>query len=146
MNSAISPEAAIVIASVSGLFAILGSFAGSYLSRSGELEKWQRETRSATFSKYLELLFEAREKATTAQYDNSLEDLPKNIKVTEAYLAVEDYVRIVCLYLPNQKRSQLKSLTREIAALHGTRELGDSRLRLMDSKLDEIQEMFEGCL
>ncbi len=133
----------ILVPIVAGLFALLGAFAGSRLARSAEYEKWLRENRSTTFAKFLERLASARKEASGALFDKSIEELPRNIKVTEAYLPVEEYARVVSLYLPNDKRQQFRGLTREFIALHSQPDLGDSRLLTMEKRLEEIQSLFE---
>ena len=144
--SQIPPEIVILVPTIAGLFALLGAFWGSRLARKGEHEKWQRENRSETFAKFLEMLTQARSTVTDLLYDNSLEELPKNITITETYLPVEEYARIVCLYLPSENRKPFRALVREIAALHSFRDLGDKRISIMEEKLEEIQTLFEGCL
>lgn len=126
-----------------GLFSLLGAFAGAALARRNEHKKWLRENRSEVFSKFLELLSDARKNATDAIFDSSLEQLKKDIKVTEAYRSVLEYVGIVCLYLPKGKRKEFRQLVQEFWALHSTRGLGDSRLLKMPEKLGAIQNIFE---
>jgi hypothetical protein len=136
----------ILVPIVAGLFALLGSFAGSRLARSAEHEKWLRENRSVTFAKFLELLATARKAASDVLFDRSLEEMARNIRVTENYLPVEEYVRVVALYLPSEKRAHLRKLVREFIALHSQPNLGESRLQTMEQRLEEIQQLFEGQL
>lgn len=136
----------IIIAVTAGLFSLLGAFAGAALARRTEYEKWLRENRSEVFAHFLELLFEARKNATDAMYDNSMEQLAQDIKVTEAYRPALDYARVVCLYLPKEKRKEFRGLAQEFWALHSTRGLGDSRHLKMPEKLEAIQNIFEECL
>jgi hypothetical protein len=136
----------IVVAVTAGLFSLLGAFAGAALARRTDYEKWLRENRSEVFAKFLELLSEAQKNATDAMFDNSMEQLAQDIKVTEAYRPALDYARVVCLYLPKEKRKEFRALAKEFWALHSTRGMGDSRLLKMPEKLEAIQKIFEECL
>lgn len=134
---------AILVPVVAGLFALLGAFAGSRLARGVEYEKWLRENRSIAFAKFLEQLAAARKSATEALFDGSLEEVSRDIKVTGAYFPVEEYSRVIALYLPSDKRQQFRTLTREFIALHSQPSLGNSRIATMEARLEEIQKLFE---
>jgi hypothetical protein len=136
----------IVVAVAAGLFSLLGAFAGAALARRTDYKKWLRENRSEVFAKFLELLSEAQKNATNAMFDNAMEQLAQDIKVTEAYRPALDCARVVCLYLPKEKRKEFRQLAQEFWALHSTRDMGDSRLLKMPEKLEAIQKIFEECL
>lgn len=136
----------ITVAVTAGLFSLLGAFAGAALARRTEYEKWLRENRSVVFAKFLELLSEAQTNATDAMFDNTSEQLQQDIRVTEAYRPALDYARVVCLYLPKDKRKKFRQLAQGFWALHSTRGLGDSRLLKMSEKLEAIQNIFEANL
>lgn len=136
----------ILIAAAAGFFTLLAVFLGARLSRQTEHDKWLRQNRSEVFTKFLEFLAKAHEKATDILFDRSLEELAQNIKVTEAYMPAMDYVRIVRLYLPARKRDEFKKLAHGYYVLHSQRSLGDSRLTKMGERLDAIQAIFEDTL
>lgn len=136
----------IIVAVTAGLFSLLGAFAGAALARRTEYEKWLRENRSEVFAKFLELLSEAQTNATDAMFNNTIEQLQQDIRVTEAYRPALDYARVVCLYLPRDKRKEFRQLAQDFWALHSSRGLGDSRLLKMPEKLEAIQNIFEANL
>ena len=136
----------VIVAVTAGLFSLLGAFAGAALARRTEYEKWLRENRSEVFAKFHQLLSEAQKNATDAMFDASLSAIEQDIKVTDAYRPALDYGRVVCLYLPKDKRAEFRQLVQEFYALHATRSLGDSRLLKMPDKLDAIQNIFESQL
>lgn len=136
----------IIVAVTAGLFSLLGAFAGAALARRTEYEKWLRENRSEVFAKFLDLLSDSQKNATDAMFDKTLERLQQDIKVTEAYQPPLDYARVVCLYLPKEKRQEFRQLARDFYALHASRSLGDSRLLKMPEKLEAIQSIFEANL
>jgi hypothetical protein len=137
---------AIVVAAVSGLFAILGGFAGAWLARRTAYESWQLQNRSTVYTRFLELLAQAEREASVVLYDMELETLDKNIRVIEIYSAPLEYVRVVRLYLPRDERQRFRDLAHEYYALHTQPSLGDSRLITMGKRLDEIQSIFESTV
>ena len=64
----------IIVAVVSGLFALLGGFFGAWLARRTEYEKWLRQERSAAFAEFLKQLHAVREKAIDATYAADLSE------------------------------------------------------------------------
>ena len=133
----------IIVAVTAGLFSLLGAFAGAALARRTEYEKWLRQNRSEVFAKFLDLLSDSQKNATDAMFDGTLMPLQQDISVTEAYRPLLDYARVVCLYLPKDKRQEFRQLAQDFFALHATRNLGDSRLLKMPEKLEAIQSIFE---
>lgn len=135
-----------IVAITAGLFSLLGAYAGAALGRRTEYEKWLRKNRSEVFAKFIELISKAQIDATNAMFDNSLEQIQQDIKVTEAYHPALEYARIVCLYLPKNKRKVFRQLSHECWTLHSARNLGDSRLQKLTEKLEAIQNIFESNL
>lgn len=136
----------IIVAFSAGLFSLLGAFAGAALARETEHKKWLRENRSEVFTKFLNLLSDSRKNATDAMFDETLKHYQQEIKVTEIYLSPLNYARVVCLYLPKEKRQEFRLLAQDFYALHASRTLGDSRLATMEEKLEAIQNIFEANL
>ncbi len=139
-------EAKLTVAIIAGLFSLLGAFAGAFLARRTQYQKWLLENRSEVFAKFLELMHEAREEVANILFEEKSEELPKAIKITEMYSKPLNYVKIVRLYLPKKERERFQQLINEVWSLHSDRDLGDSRLLTMKKKLDEIQEIFESSL
>lgn len=135
--------AEIVVPIIAGLFALLGAYVGSRHARNIEKEKWLREHQSEKFSNFLEQFSRARKKATDILYDESMDEQLKIIKIIEGYIPVEEYTRVVALYLPEDKRKRFRGLAKELIGLHEQTSLGDSRFLVMEERLEEIQEIFE---
>lgn len=133
----------VIIAFVSGLFSLLGAFAGAFLARRTDYIKWLRQNRSETFAEFWTKLLDAQSMAIDVLHDRSLEPIQRDIRITEIYSAPENYARVVRLYLPKRHRNEFSGLVREIRALHATVDLGDSRLLQMEQKFERIQAMFE---
>lgn len=136
----------VLIAFVSGLFALLGAFIGAWLTRTTDHKKWLRERRAEAYTKFLDLLSQAHVAATEIMYDKSIEELQQNIKVTEAYMPAMDCARIVRLYLPPERRQEFSDLAHGYFVMHSQRSLGDSRLTRMGEQLKQIQQLFEETL
>lgn len=145
-NFAADSNLPIIIAVVSGLFALLGAYAGAFLSRRGEYEKWLRESRSETYAKFLELISKGYTDALSALHDTKLEQLERNIKAYEAYVPAMDYARVLRLYLPKNRREEFSKLAKNIWSLHLAKELGDSRIDMVQAKFDEISRFLEANL
>lgn len=136
----------LLIAFVAGLFALLGAFAGAWLTRTTEHQKWLRQSRAEVYTKFLDLLSKAHVAATDIMCDGSIEELLQNIKVTEAYMPALDCARVVRLYLPPARRREFTELAHGYYVLHSQRSLGDSRLTTMEQRLQQIQALFEETL
>lgn len=136
----------LIVAIVAGLFSLLGAFSGAFFARRAQYEKWLLENRSEVYAKFLELMHKSREEVTDILFEQTTEELQREIKITEKYSRPLNYAKVVRLYLPKKERTRFQKLTNEVWALHTDRNLGDSRLLTMDKKLDEIQEIFESSL
>lgn len=134
---------ALTVAFVSGLFAILGVFAGAYVGRRTEYEKWLRSERAKVFADFLRSMDEAFTKSDGMLHNPQMEDLERNIEVTKAYSVPLNHARIVRLYLPASEREQFEKIARSVCALHSTKDLGDKRILQVEEMLNEIQSLFE---
>lgn len=134
---------ALTIAFVSGLFAILGVFAGAFLGRRTEYDKWLRAERAKVFSDFLRSVDEAFEKSVGALYNTNIEELERNIEVTKAYAVPLTHARIVRLHLSANERENFEKLAKSIWALHASTGLGDKRILQLQEKLNQIQGIFE---
>jgi hypothetical protein len=143
MSHADDPNLPIIVAVVSGLFALLGAFIGAWLGRRSEYEKWLRQNKSETFAHFLELISAAQKDAIDALHDSTSDHQQQDLRVTEVYLPALEYGRVVRLYLQENKREQFSELAKSVYVLHSDRTLGDSRLTKMNEKLRQIQELFE---
>jgi len=139
-------EVKLTVAIVAGLFSLLGAFAGAFLARRTQYQKWLLENRSEVFAKFLSLMHEARDKTTSIIFEESSEKSSKNIRITETYSTPLNYAKIVRLYLPKKEREKFQKLANEVWVLHASRDFGDLRLLAMGRKLDEIQQIFESSL
>lgn len=79
-------------------------------------------------------------------YDKTLEPQQQDIKVTEIYQPALDYARVVCLFLPKQRREEFRQVSQDVFDLYGQRSPGDSRITKVDEKLETIQKIFESNL
>lgn len=146
MSQAPDPNLPIIVAVVSGSFALLGGLIGAWLARRTEYEKWLRQNKSETFARFLEMISKAQKDAIDVFRDGLLDRQQQDIRVTEAYLPALEYGRVVRLYLQKCKRDQFSQLAKAVWELHTDRSRGDSRLKTMEEKLRQIQELLEGEL
>lgn len=133
----------ILVAVVSGLFALLGGFIGAWLARRTEYEKWIRQERSNAFSEFLRQMHEVREKAINIIYDSSLPDPQKAVTITELFTGLNPQENIVRLYLKQCDREKFSKLTHELWILHSLDIQQSTRLTKIEPLLSEIQSIFE---
>lgn len=99
---------------VAGLFALLGAFAGSALSRRSEYEKWLRQERTQAFGVLVKELHDTRMYATVAYYDEQGTDQQKRMKVTEAFTRLERHVSAARLFMSEAGRERLSELVNDL--------------------------------
>jgi hypothetical protein len=134
---------ALTVAFVSGLFLLLGVFAGAFVGRRTEYEKWLRSERAKVFADLLRFMNEAFAKSSDMLHNPQMEGLERNIEITKVYSVPLNHARIVRLYLPASERERFEKIARSVCALHSTKELGDKRIIQVEEMLNEIQSIFE---
>ncbi len=143
MSEATNTNILIIVPVVSGLFALLGGFFGTWLARRTEYEKWLRQERSAAFAEFLKQLHTVREKAIDATYAPDLSEQQRDMKVTELFVGLNGQENIVRLYLKPTDREKFSKLKHDLWLLHGPRAEQSQRIQKVDSLLSEIQSIFE---
>ncbi len=135
---------------VAAFFSFLGAFAGGYFARRTEYQKWLRQNRSETFAEFLGKLDDAWLKASDVLHDPRLskpeQHIERDIKVSDLYLPVENYGRVVRLYLPKSKRQEFSTLVHDVHVQHSSVNLGDSRIKKVNENIDRIQSILEEVL
>lgn len=142
MSQPSDPHLPIIVAMVSGLFALLGGFFGAWLARRTEYEKWLRQERSTAFAEYLRQLHEAREKALDTLYDN-LSEQELGLKVNEIFLGLNAQENIVRLYLSPADRDKFSELQKKLWLLHSPGTTQATRIEKVEGALKQIQAIFE---
>lgn len=99
---------------VPGLFALLGAFVGSALSRRSEYEKWLRQERTQAFSSLVQELYDTRMYATVVYYDEPGTEQQKSIKVTEAFTRMQKQVSTARLFMSENGREKLSDLVNDL--------------------------------
>ena len=99
---------------VAGLFALLGAFAGSALSRRSEYEKWLRQERTQAFGVLVKELYDTRLYATVAYYDEPGTEQEKSMKVTEAFTRLQKHLSIARLFMSEGGREKLSEFVNQL--------------------------------
>lgn len=136
----------IIVAVVSGLFALLGGFFGAWLARYTEYEKWLRKERSSNFAEFVKQLYSVREKAINIIYADDVLEKDRDIKITRLFLGIKSQENIVRLYLKEKDREKFSELIHEIWILLSPTTEQVIRIKNLDKKLSEIQLIFEKTL
>lgn len=133
----------IIVAVVSGLFALLGGFSGAWLARRTEYEKWLRQERSAAFAEFLKQVHSVREKATDFIYDPDMSEKDRDMNATQLFVGLNGQENIVRLYLRESDRERFSKLKEELSILLSPITDQVRRIKNVDKVLSEIQAIFE---
>lgn len=133
----------IIVAIVSGLFALIGGFFGAWLARRTEYEKWLRKERSATFAEFLKQVHSVREKATDILYVSGLSERERDIKITELFVGLNGQENIVRLYLKANDRERFSKLKHELWILLSPTTQQTIRIKNVEKVFSKIQDIFE---
>jgi hypothetical protein len=140
------PSTAIVVAVVSGLFALLGGFFGAWLARRTEYDKWLRQERSTIFAEFLRGIHGVRMKSTDIFYNSDFTEQQRDLKITELFVELDSQECILRLYLKSNDRHKLSELKKELWLLYSPTTSQSHRMKRCDGVLSEIQEIFEETL
>jgi hypothetical protein len=136
----------IIVAVVSGMFALLGGFVGAWLARRTEYEKWLRQQRSIAFSDFITQLHQIGKIVVDVIYDSTLSEQQRNIKITELFCDLNSQENIVRLYLKKCDREKFSILKTELWAIYSPDVEQATRLKKAESLLSQIQAIFENTL
>lgn len=131
---------------MSGLFALLGAFAGAWLSRRTEYEKWLRQERSVAFEDFLRELHELKNDISRILYEAGMADQEKHIAVSERFTKLDKQESIVRIYLDARSREIFSKNTKRIWSAYSPAINQSTRMNELQSATGEIQAMFEKLL
>jgi len=123
--------------------AFFGGFLGLYFTQQAQHHKWLLEKRAEVFSKFLQMMDDARRSMSDTIYNRDLGEQERHLRLTELCLPVMSYARIVRLYLPSDTRDEFYERAKDYVDRYSTPELGDTRLKKVNEDMDRIQEIFE---
>lgn len=146
MSQSVDLNLPVIVAAVSGLFALLGGFVGAWLARRTEYEKWLRQERSSAFAEFLKQLHSVRERAIDAAWVANLSQLERDSKVTDLFLGLNGHENIARLYLEPSDRAEFSRLVKELWLLHSTSTTQSERIKRVEGVLSGIQSIFERTL
>jgi len=133
----------IIVATISGLFALLGGFFGAWLARRTEYEKWLRQQRSSAFSEFISQVHNVRQEAVDIIYDSNITKQEKDIKITELFVGLSSQENIVRLYLKTCDRKSFSDLIHELCVIHNPSVKQPTRLKKVEDLMSDIQSIFE---
>jgi hypothetical protein len=132
----------VVVAVLSGSFALVGGFLGARLTRRTEYEKWLRQARSVAFSEFLRQLHTVLEKAIPITCSSESKQ-QQDQRITEIFLGLNAQENIVRLYLAANDRDRFSELVKKLWILHGPSIKAECRLEGVKKHLSGIQGLFE---
>lgn len=137
------PDLPIIVAVVAGLFSLLGAFAGAFLAKRTEYEKWLRQAREQAFAEFLRQIYDVHAKAIDALYSVDISPQNRDIKITELFNGLSAQENIVRLYLKPSDREAFSKLKQEIWALYYPSVEQPYRMKKTTEHLKAIQTIFE---
>lgn len=136
------PKEAIIVAAISGAFALAGGFFGALLTRRTEHQKWLYRERSVAFAEFSRQLQTVLEKATPIVCGSESKQQVE-LKVTELFVGLNAQEHIVRLYLPATDRDSFSELAEQLWLLHCANTQAEHRIIGVRDTLREIQSLFE---
>ncbi|WP_180136660.1 hypothetical protein [Desulfoluna butyratoxydans] len=136
-------EVKIIVALISGLFALLGGFLGAWLTRRTEYMKWIRQQRSLEFTEFIKQLEDFRSKANDIVYNHDLSDGEKDKTITELSIGLKPQENIVRLYLNKTDREHFSKLKHDIWKCYYPKIDISVRMKKHKEYLNAIQSLFE---
>jgi hypothetical protein len=133
----------IVVALISGVFALLGGFLGAWFTRKTEYQKWIRQQRSVEFADFIKQLENIRFKANGILYDCNLTEREKDLQITELFIGLNPQENIVRLYLDESDRKTFSDLNHELWVFYAPSIEQPVRMKRHKELLQSIQTMFE---
>ncbi|MEA3260574.1 MAG: hypothetical protein U9Q93_11020 [Pseudomonadota bacterium] len=135
-----------LVAVISGLFALLGGFLGAFLTRRTEYQKWLRQQQSTAFSDFIKEINCLRQKAVDIIYDSKLSEEERNMAISECFHELNSQENIVRLYLTGSNRERFSELKEEIWSAYSPTVNQTTRLNKLKAATDGIQAIFENVL
>ena len=133
----------IIVAFISGLFALLGAFFGAWLTRKTEYQKWIRQIRSVEFSEFIKQLESLRIKASDILYNCNFNEQEKDIQITELFIRLKPQENIIRLYLNKSDRKTFSRLKHELWSFYEPGIEQSVRMKKHKEMLHDIQAEFE---
>jgi len=133
----------IIVAFVSGLFALLGGFVGAWLTRKTEYQKWLRQQRSIEFAEFIKQFEALRLKASDIIYDSQIGDREKDMQLTELFVKLAPQENIVRLYLKMKDREKFSRLLHDLWSFYSPTIKQSVRMEKHKVLMQSIQSMLE---
>ncbi len=136
-------ELIIIVAFISGLFALLGVFLGAWLTRKTEYQKWIRQIRSVEFTEFIKQLENLRLKASDILYNSNFNEQEKDIQITELFIRLKPQENIIRLYLNKSDKKTFSILKHKLWSFYAPEIKQSVRMEKHKELLQDIQAVFE---
>lgn len=138
-------DGSVIVALLSGAFALVGGYVGARLTRRIDHEKWLRQQRSIAFAEFFRQLH-AVLKGATPILCGSEPRLEQDRKLTELFMELNAQEYIVRLYLPAIDRDSFSKLKKDLWLLHDPPISAGPQTMDVKETVEKIQSLFERTL
>jgi hypothetical protein len=140
----------VIVSLATGLCGLLGGFAGSWLGRRTEYEKWLRQERNGAFGRFLLKMkdFQWQALDLVLEIKNAPEDekLDPDIRLSQLKLDFEGEENMVRLYLSESDRDKFSTAVKELQAVYDPYIKQGRRMDTTTKFNKEIRDLFERVL
>lgn len=142
-------QKSLIVALVTGLFALVGSYGGVLLNRKSQHQTWLLERRAEVFSDFLRVL-DTSERESSAYLRKERHD-PGDaaLGVYDFFAPAFSHAMIVRLFLKDDAKLKVEKLTREVFSIYATwqdRPPNERPSKEINVKKQEIQAILEANL
>jgi len=128
---------------ISGICALIGGFIGAFVHRKTQHQNWLLERRAEVFADFLQTLEKCRDETSKYFRESPQEGMEKEQKIIDFYQPAISHAKITRLFLKDESKDKIDKLVNEVYAIHSSKNLGDTRIKTMLKKLEEIQTILE---
>ncbi|QNA88253.1 hypothetical protein G4G28_06590 [Massilia sp. Dwa41.01b] len=136
----------VIVSLAAGLCGMLGGFAGAWLARRTEYEKWLRQERNSAFADFLQKMNGFQQHALDVVLSKEGTELDRGIRLSELKVNFESQENLVRLYLFEDDRDGFSATVKELRDAYDPIVKQSRRLETAHRVTKEVRDLFERVL
>lgn len=136
----------VIVALAAGLFGMFGGFAGAWLARRTEYEKWLRQERNTAFANFLPKMKDFQLQALDVVLSKEGDELDRGIRLSELKLNFESEENLVRLYLHEGDRNAFSTAIGDLQKAYYPGIQQSRRMETAQRVTKDVQALFERVL